>query len=66
MKFLADIIVQTLKWVLPLFVSELIAYIKKVQAEKAEVKHEKAMEDLKNAQDEEAIKEATREIAKNP
>lgn len=66
MNFLANIIVQTLKWVLPLFVSELIAYIKKVQAEKAEVKHDKAMEDLKNAQDEEAIKEATREIAKNP
>lgn len=66
MNFLASIVTNLLKWVLPLAIHELMAYLKKIQAERAEKKHEKAKEDLKNAKTEEEQKDALRDLADNP
>lgn len=66
MKFLADVVVQLLKWVLPMALHELMAYFKKLKEERDEKKHDAAMEKLKQAESEEDIKEATRDIAKSP
>lgn len=59
MNWLAGVVVQLLKWLLPLAVHEIMDWYN-------ERKHQKAMEALKKAEDEEEQKKALDELAKHP
>jgi len=65
-QWLGGIVVQLLKWVLPLIVHELIDAYKKAKAKRAEKKHSQAADKMEKAETEEEQKDALRDLVDNP
>lgn len=66
MAWLANVVVQLLKWIPPLVVHEIIVAFKKWNDTRKEKKHKQAVTDLKEAETEEEQKDALRDLVDNP